>query len=1320
MHHDHITGTTSTMPPATQPITEPFGFVRAHPPMAAGGIPTIPHSHPLPLQTPKAMHSPAGPGLPPQQQDVGLATSLPGVALNPHYTASHNVLQGPSGVEYTPSSHIKQGYFNSREQTMSMAPESLHVAPASVPSQTPFNRELQGPPPPKPLQPVPPTVSFSQWGPDHRSRPPLVQNCFLPTSDSPPRPFNLPPQAQMHPSHTLSPHHNIPTLVTQPVCSQAQAPLPLQNSVKAPDSHPNAHPLHNSQNRSYFGQRSAPQATWFNRHPQDSGYHQMGSSLSYPQPRPDYTASQHVSNPRPGPGPSAAPAPGSCSQETDMHSMFFKDVEAMLNSANSSVKPVHSHGVRVNLPDVYRPDAMIEMGADSTPGNLEHLPDNMESIYRTGQPLHSVPGDGVPHLTYPGVHSHSQLSSCVLGANQTCKSPTPRPWAQKDPSSLGANIVLQPMASTVPAPLQEPSGDVIQPPEDSPLDLQSSLRIRPTSQQSENLENPPKVSEKETADSQCEGGVADVADVSDSLQQPILIVKPVSSDNLIPQSGFAQSASHSSVKQSTPPMGSHPQGQGAGPSQSPLLTSSHNPLIAAGHLSYSSSVSGLVPLNLARDKTDVTKLDVTVSAQHQPICCPASSGQAGVGQWPHSALQGNLPASFVASPISNHNQPSKYQLLDFSIQQPQTQSQVSGYASSVQEVLCSTTGFYLQATKDVQQGLREKGTGPVQTLILSSAKQGLEVPRQGAVDAQPPPTKPPNTSDSQAALQRQNVDPPVRVSGGQTPHGQFSTPPQGSTKWSAPPPSSSSYPIAPQGPAPPGAPLPTLAQPPQPPFFACSQQGYGPSPPGPGPMDGGYYGNNREFPESRAPYHPGQYPPPPVDPRLQQCYQDSYSSRSDPSGGRYGQPPAYPNYQNREPQPQRTSQHSNRPSFRLGYPDDYQRANRSAYNDYDADYTNYYDCGGYNYGQYDPQYWGHYEQANFSSYDDTCRGRDNYYIYDLYYLGYLYYMYYIYYTYNYSPRTEEHGEHQQCNPWYSASLDDDYQCRGEMHLDDFDRGSVHRERSAHSSHSHHNRQGSFSSGSQQSQDYRRQPEVVSAVYDNHSSTLAVNNSYGQPKQNQPHAPQNYCQYLYPSEHTADSTCIVTQQHKSSPLQGSSQAHSGMAPPQSVPKPPFHPVPPSGQPGRMPVSDPGRRSRTTSQSSSDMASGRSCRTTSESSTYSGGSERSNYSSRQGSPPPSPIHEPLRNKQVKEAKKDCSKKGGGLVKWFKSLLWVERGAVHLPDDTNPSSKPPPRLPPSEFRMMPQKTGPEAPSWCPMAVFLSTTSTEGQTRGVDTWMS
>ncbi|XP_040013906.1 protein transport protein Sec16A isoform X3 [Xiphias gladius] len=788
-------------------------------------------------------------------------------------------------------------------------------------------------------------------------------------------------------------------------------------------------------------------------------------------------------------------------------------------SANSSFEPVRSHGVGVRPAEVDMAKIVAEGGADSTPGNLEQPPDNMENIYGPGHPLSPGAVGGVPHLTHPVVLSHSRPSSRAYGTSRPCESPATTLWAQNDPTSLGANILLAPAAPTVLAPLREPSADVIQPP-DGPLDLQPSQRVQPTSHQlSENLENPPKVSEAEPTDSQGNMGYASLL-VSDSLHQPVLIAPPVSNYSVIPPSTPPQAASQSNLKETTPPARSLAQGQGASTSQSPSVSSNLNQLFAPGPISFSSSPSNQGPLNLTRDNTEAATSEITASPQSQPVRPPLSRGQP-VGGDSHSVLQVNPQASLVTATVSNHNQPSNYELLDFSMHQSQIQNQASGHPSSLHESPQSSNGFYLQVTKDAQQGVRMEGNAPVQTPASSSTPQVLPATPQAPANTQPPPMEPPKTSDSQAPLQGSGDAPRVPVSGAQPSHGQLPAPAQGPGAGSTPP-SVAAQPPGPRGPVPPGASQPAPAEPPRPPSSVGSQQGYGPPPPVPGQMYGGYYGNYGEYTDSRAPYPPGQYPPPSGDPRAQQYYQDgSYRNRTDHWYGRYdGQTPGYrdPNYQYREPQPERpssrASQYSDRPSSRQGYPDDYHRANRSAYSEYYADYSKNYDYRGYNYVQYDPRYRGYYDQSYWSNYDDSYRGRDNYYNQQMY-----------------PARKDGYDDQWRYYPGYDPSFDDDYHRRGEMYGDEFDRRSVHSEQSAHSVHSsqsHHSRRSSFSSRSQQSQVYRSQPDLVSAVYDTTASTLAVDYSYGQ-YPNPADASQNYSQYLYPSEYTADSTWITPEQ-----------------------------------------------------------------------------------------------------------------------------------------------------------------------------------------------
>lgn len=551
-------------------------------------------------------------------------------------------------------------------------------------------------------------------------------------------------------------------------------------------------------------------------------------------------------------------------------------------SANSSFEPVRSHGVGVRPPEVDRAKVVAEGGADSTPGNLEQPPDNMENIFSPGHPMPAGVGV-VPHLTHPIVHSHSRPSSRAFGASRPCESPATTLWAQNDPTSLAANILLAPAAPTVLAPLREPSADVIQPPEDGPLDLQPAHRSQPTSQQHlENLENPPKVSEAEPADPQGNLGYASLL-VPDSLQQPVLIAPPVSSYSVISPSTPALESSQASVVESACNPSARPvtHGLGVTTSKPTSVTSSQNPLFAPGPINFSPSASHQNPLNLTHEKVDA-KSDTAASSQSQQVRPSLSRGQSqGVDN--HSALQVNPQASLVTTAASN--QPSHYELLDFSMHQSQNQIQAPSHASSLHESPQSANGFYLQVTKDAQQGINVKGNPPAQTPTLSSNTQTVPPTGSQVTASAPTPSEPLKTSDPSVTAQGQNVVPAVPVSGAPTFQSQYPVHAQGPAPGSGPP--SSAYLPGPQGSVPPGTSQPAPTEAPRPPSSAGShhgsyhgsqhgsqhgsyhgsQHGHGPSYPPPGQMYSGYYGYYGEYNDGRAAYPPGQYPPYTGDPK---------------------------------------------------------------------------------------------------------------------------------------------------------------------------------------------------------------------------------------------------------------------------------------------------------------------------------------------------------------------------------------------------------------------------------------------------------------------
>lgn len=518
-----------------------------------------------------------------------------------------------------------------------------------------------------------------------------------------------------------------------------------------------------------------------------------------------------------------SPAGVSCPQQSSLEQMMPstpsppKPTGNFQTSANSSFEPVRAHGVGVRPPEVDKAKMEAEGGADSTPGNLEQPPDNIENIYSSG---HSLPvASGAALLTNPVVHSHSRPSSRAFGVSRPCESPATTLWAQNEPASLSTNILLAPAAPTILAPLREPSTDVIQPPEDGPLDLQPLQRAQQMSQQhSENLENPPKVSEADPTDSQGSLGYASLL-VSESLQQPVLIAPPVSTCSVTPSSTSAQIAGQISKRETTPPMRPLIQGQAASTSQSASVTSGQNPLVVPGPISFTSVASKQGALNLTRNGMEA-KSDLAALPQPQPTHPPFSRGQTLEGDT-HSAVQVNSQASLLSTPVSNYSQQSNYELLDFSMHQSQAQSQASGPPPCLHESPQSTNGFYLQVTKDAQQGIKVAENPSAQATSASSIPQTPSA-SQPAGTTQPQAELP--KVPEQYAMQGQNIPPPVEVSGSKAPQSQYPAlapvPSPGSTSlpWpssgnSAPPGpapgnADSTGPIAPPGPSPGSTALP--------------------------------------------------------------------------------------------------------------------------------------------------------------------------------------------------------------------------------------------------------------------------------------------------------------------------------------------------------------------------------------------------------------------------------------------------------------------------------------------------------------------------------
>uniref|UniRef100_A0A8C2JZ82 Protein transport protein sec16 n=1 Tax=Cyprinus carpio TaxID=7962 RepID=A0A8C2JZ82_CYPCA len=679
----HKHGAAAAMTPAvppTQPVTDPFAFGRqSFSPMAGGSQVPPTNSNPPTMQGPPLpMFNPM---TPPQGPPPG-AAQAPSPGPPPRIFTPQPVLPGPAPNSNPPPA--EPGYFNSQEPMPYIAqlpnPVTSFSSGSSHPPSTAPTPPVQSQTPYQ-SQPMPPLPSH--WVPDHRSRPPSVQNYFQPTSDLPSQPF----QAQSLPSVPSS-HTGPPLMQSQ---NQGQSAQPNVTGP-APTEQLNSHfPAQN-----YFSQSGGPLEPWFNQNPQDpsqracpvsysevpsdsgtlsmffrgndveneetlsgersvNGIHhpfhsttefsgpylndtgniragtgpcdsvenqecvpnqevlpcepppshgfEGGPNLETPDTGPRLARSASVSSSysnvshssghgpqsgshiprrqqgvvgtfiqqestRPPDHPALHLSTGGYFEQIDSNSAAEasptfptpsppKPVGVFQASANSSFEPVRSHGVGVRPAEVDRARMVMEKGGrDMHPGNLEQPPDNLETIY-------------LPER---------RPSSRAQAARRPIESPATTLWAQNDTASLGANILLAPAAPSLAATFvpAHPS-EVIQPPEDGPLDLHPA---NPDPQPpSENLEIPPD------STSQTSSGYASLLVTSppvEALNQPVLIAPPsslVSSQNLL------QPSNQASPQETATPVHPHPQSsvtnqmpQNSPPTNQPQPLSSQTPV----------------------------------------------------------------------------------------------------------------------------------------------------------------------------------------------------------------------------------------------------------------------------------------------------------------------------------------------------------------------------------------------------------------------------------------------------------------------------------------------------------------------------------------------------------------------------------------------------------------------------------------------------------------------------------------------------------------------------------------------------------------------
>ncbi|XP_068771477.1 protein transport protein Sec16A isoform X9 [Struthio camelus] len=246
----------------------------------------------------------------------------------------------------------------------------------------------------------------------------------------------------------------------------------------------------------------------------------------------------------------------------------------------------------------------------------------------------------------------------------------------------------------------------------------------------------------------------------------------------------------------------------------------------------------------------------------------------------------------------------------------------------------------------------------------------------------------------------------------------------------------------------------------------------------------------------RHPYDAYQppYPPPysPADPRAAAhlyYLEDSYGQYDpryghyDSSSAAYMEPGSY-RYPELERPSSRASHCSDRPPSRQGYTEDYYT--KSGWSDY---YPGYY-SNSYDYG--DPSRWDRYSSAYDHRYRDP-RSYDQRYWYDADHNPYQKRE-----AYPYGNRHDQYEDHWRYDPRFAGSFDDEAEPHRDLYGDEFDRRSVHSERSAHSlrsSRSVHSHQSSFSSRSQQSQLYRSNHDLTANAYETTAQAVSLHTDY---------------------------------------------------------------------------------------------------------------------------------------------------------------------------------------------------------------------------------
>nr|XP_034361306.1 protein transport protein Sec16A isoform X3 [Arvicanthis niloticus] len=200
-------------------------------------------------------------------------------------------------------------------------------------------------------------------------------------------------------------------------------------------------------------------------------------------------------------------------------------------SANSSFEPVKSHLVGVKPIEADRANMVVEVRGtqncqkkrratvvppDTTPGNLEQPPDNMETLCAPQTcplPLSTTgeAGQLVSHTAGPPLDTvrpvPDKRPSARAQGPVKCESPATTLWAQNELPDFGGNVLLAPAAPALYVPVKPKPSEVVRQPEKGMSGQQSwkpgsvpPLQNQDPPGASENLENPPKQVTKDAQD----------------------------------------------------------------------------------------------------------------------------------------------------------------------------------------------------------------------------------------------------------------------------------------------------------------------------------------------------------------------------------------------------------------------------------------------------------------------------------------------------------------------------------------------------------------------------------------------------------------------------------------------------------------------------------------------------------------------------------------------------------------------------------------------------------------------------------------------------